>query len=200
MKPDCAAFRGAFEPGSSPPHRRRCPDCRAFAAAVEMARRAASRRPLPQDLELRLSALARGEQELASPAAEAPRPVPMLALPQSLEHRLRRIGHQRTPPHWLRSPAATLAASLVFTVMVGSLVENPAAGLIRLADGLERRFERAAEAELPRWEPGDLRQALAPAEARWQRTVSDARLIFKQWVGRLEAALPETTPDTSHER
>lgn len=195
MTLECVTFRESYEPGCGAEHCRRCVSCRAYVSAVEAARAAGSRRSLPPSLERRLLALPHADRQPDSVRPTLSPAVPKLPLPPTLEARLRRIGRQKRPPLWLRSPAASLAASLLFTVMVSSWVENPSDGLKRLADVLEERIESVPEPTLPHWQPERLRDVLAPTEARWHRTMDGARRTLSEWARRLEGALPETLPN-----
>ncbi|HSS47416.1 MAG TPA: hypothetical protein VLX28_00585 [Thermoanaerobaculia bacterium] len=123
----CRRFRARFTPGTALPHRRACPDCDAYAAAVEQA--AGVRLPLPASLKRNLRALADPE-----PGAVLRFPVPQLAVPDELAHRLRRIAapavpsqsSQPAPPEWVRSPRAAIAASVLLALLFGPLLASAA--------------------------------------------------------------------------
>jgi hypothetical protein len=126
----CRRFRARFTPGASLPHRRACPECESYAAAVEQA--AGARLPLPASLKRNLRALA-----LPEPGAVLPFPVPRLAVPDDLARRLRTIGmpaaparparmSQSSPPEWVRSPRAAIAASVLLALLFGPLLAGAA--------------------------------------------------------------------------
>ena len=123
----CRRFRARFTPGTSLPHRRSCPDCHAYAAAVEQA--AGVRLPLPASLRRNLKALAGPDT-----GAVLRFPVPRLAVPDELSRRLRTIGTPAaparisppSPPEWVRSPRAAIAASVVLALLFGPLLAGAA--------------------------------------------------------------------------
>ncbi len=201
MNPVCVDFRRTFEPGMETLHRQGCPGCQAFAQTVEQARAAGARLPLPTALAAQLSSL--GQRAKAQADSEVLpnllRPVPRLPLPGELEQRLRRIRQHQTPPHWLRSPAATLAASLVLTVLLGAVVDQPAARLQRLAGQLERQVEASALSELPRWLSPDFRGVVSPAESALRRSLTSAQLTLETWVEKIEAAFPKVQQQPANE-
>jgi hypothetical protein len=127
---DCRRFRTRFEPGSSHPHRHRCPECRAIAEAVERA--AGLRLPLPESLRESLRAV---------------RPLPQMPVPGSLRSRLRGIAPpKRQPlPDWLQSPRYAVAASaLLATLLTAAFGDSLGSGL-RIAFSLTGEIEEIEE-------------------------------------------------------
>lgn len=188
MSPACHRFRASFEPGSPAEHRACCPSCDAFARLVETARAGGANLPLPAGLEARLRAIA-----APAPAAEPglapalvldlPLPLPSLPLPKDLVARLEAIGRGRAPaarpplPAWMRSPAASVAASLVAAVVCGLLWGDPVAASQPLAGELGERWTEVQARGHEGWVHG----VLLPARATVDRSLNRSRQLLASW-------------------
>lgn len=124
---DCRRFRARFEPGSSHPHRHRCPECRAFAEAVERA--AGLRLPLPAALREELRAV---------------RPLPQMPVSDALRGRLRGIVPPRKQPlpDWLQSPRYAVAASALLATLLTMAFGDVVDPGLRLASSLTEEIEQ----------------------------------------------------------
>jgi hypothetical protein len=130
---DCRRFRARFEPGSSHPHRHRCPECRAFAEAVERA--AGLRLPLPEPLRESLRAV---------------RPLPQMPVPGALRSRLRGIvPPKRQPlPDWVQSPRYAVAASALLATLLTAAFGGSWGSGLRIASSLTEEIEQIEEESL----------------------------------------------------
>ncbi len=200
MNTACRRFRTAFEPGDSTVHRSGCPACDAFARTVELARAGGARLPLSAGLEDRLRALALPEPA-GSTLPELPLPLPSLPLPEGLEARLEAIGRgqratARPPlPAWVRSPAASLAASLAAVVLCGALWGDPVARTEPLAGALGERWTEVERQGREGWVHG----VLLPAHRTVDRTLNRSRQAIaslREELEQLKAAVENpATPE-----
>ncbi len=195
MSPDCRRFRATFEPGEPAAHRAGCLGCDAFARVVETARAGGAKLPLPAGLEARLRAIAApaaAAEPVLAPAVvlDLPLPLPSLPLPAGLAARLEAIarpvgpaaGRPRLPlPAWVRSPAASLAASLVAVVVCGLLWGDPVAASQPLAGELGERWTEVQARGREGWVCG----VLLPAQETFDRSLIRSRQLFASWHERL---------------